>query len=279
MCRLFIFVVICVAITANAGWFGGHKSDFEELDKFLASKSGNDEPNSNLAIIRQNLASLQGSTREAAELVLNLADATRCTELVLSHLIKVKEARLTSSKGASRIHAVLQPYLASLVEICTAYVDQAVELRVDGQFSDQVNGLSGIDTGRYLRPLYQARQHHSNFFAADLLYNLTWKLARANPRFQLDNHVNELTGKPTRKGHKTNTARAYDQHLVQPCRQFTSAYSDLFEGAEALANLTDVDSYTTKRSHDFRRKAFTYILCRSIQDRPVDLSGQRGAWE
>lgn len=272
MKRVSIIVVMWLATGAIAGLPRPNSLDFIGLNKFLVQKVDDESPEANIATVKEDVASLSGSMKEAAEVSINLAEATECNDNVLSDLVKVTEAGL-SLKGHKRIETVLKPYLIKATEACTEYLDQEVEFKVNDKFSDHVNRapLLSIDTVEYLTPLYQKNRPHTGLFNAEFLNKLVWTLAKADPEAKIDKEIDETTGLVCQQVHKDNTARAFDEQLIQPCQQYTSTYKHLFEGAEATANLVGIATYLESRSNEFRAKAFTYGLCRTVQRHPEEL--------
>lgn len=270
MNRVSIVVLMCLVAGASAAWFGSNGPDFDGLNKFLIAKVDKKGAKTNINVLKENLASLSGNIKEAAEISINFAEATECNENVLSNLVKLHAGGVTST-GFKRIEIVLKSHLNRAVKACVDYLDKEVETKVSDQFSNQVNSGLKLDTTLYLRPLYQKDRYHRNFFSAETIHNLVWKLAKADPNAKIDPEMDEVTGKRSQQVHKANTARAFDQQLVVPCQQYTSSHKDLFEGAEAIANFVGIGDFVDSCPRAFRAKAFTYVLCRTVQQHTGDL--------
>lgn len=263
MNQVSLVTLMCLVMGVSAARLEQNRPDFEGLNKFLVRRFDYNDPESNVVIIRQHLAKLEGPIREAADVVIKLVDANGCDDEVLSHLVKIREAGVTWS-GHRRIDATLRTHLARMAAACTAYLDCAVESRVDGKFSEQVIVGTGFDAMSYLRPLYEGH-NHSDLFPLRPIYRLVWKLANADPNPGLDEQNGKMDAQGWHHAERAYAARAFDKYLVQPCRKYILSNKDLFEGVAATGNVVDIGLYFYNRTKNFRTKAFTYAFCRIVE--------------
>lgn len=245
-----IFVLVCLASGARLGSSAENTPDFDGLNDLVEEERGD------LEFIKQNVDSLSGSIKDAAQMTINLADANGCDDNLLSQLNKIMDAGVLPH-GIRRIETILAPHLVKTTNACISYLDKTVQTRVDAQFSDQVNAGVDFDTINYVASFY--RGYASGFFSSDLMRELAWKLSKGDPRAKYNSEELELNHD------QIQAAQDLDKYIIQPCQKYTTMYNGLFEILKYIPNLTDTVGFFQDRSPDFKAKTFTYIFCNSIR--------------
>lgn len=254
-----IVLVVCLATGASA-FFGTKGPNFDGLNDILAERQV-------INAIREKLSSLNGATREAAEIAIKIVDSAGCDHNILSALAKVKKSSFEPF-GNKKIELFLKPYLNKIADSCGFDYEQDVASKVDVQLGRQINAVEGFDT-TYLRTFWQARQY-PQYFPGTIVHNLVRKLAKADPNNKLQKEINKKTGERDEKIHRANTARAFDQYIIKPCKAYTSAHKDLFETIEGFAYFADINKFYKQRSYDFKTKSLAYVVCRAMLEESSD---------
>lgn len=252
MNRFFIVVLACLATGASGSLFS-RGANFDGLNDILAEKE-------DINAIRSKLSSLSGSTKEAAELAIRVVDSFQCDSKILSTLAKIKQSNLDLI-GRKPVEKFLRPHLAKVADTC-GYEYEQIVARVDGKLAQQISNVHGFDPA-YIRNYYQGTQI-PQYYPRDIVHTLVRDLAKADPNAQLKKEINDETGERDEKVHRANTAYAFDEYVIKPCKKYTSAYKDIFETIETFAHFSDINDFYKKRSSDFRDKSLAYVVCRDM---------------
>lgn len=207
---------------------------------------------------------MSGSIKEAAKVIIDVASAKRCTYEKLETLAKIKESRF-NPRGSKNIEVLFKPYLDQLAQICQADINQAIEEGVDSEFSDQVNkgGHYGVDG--HVGPIFSGRSL-TNFFSEKALHDIVWAMAQADPSANLAKETDDETGEYLPKVHHANMARAFEQYLAEPCKEYLSKYGHFFERAAITAHFVGVQQFVDSMTYEVKQKVLTYDVCRAITE-------------
>lgn len=254
-----MIVLMCLATGASAGSLGGVGLDFEGLNKFLEGRVAD------INTLKENLNSLSGSIKEAAQSAINVADASECNQEIISDLANIKEAGL-NPKGNKTVETLLSAHLTKIADQCAVHLDQAIADSVDTKFSSEVSKHGDLGSFTHLYGVYAGLPKRA-IMIDEVLHGVAWKMAKADRSFHFDDESDKKK-KFLPKVHQANIARAFEKYLDGRCPEYATKYKELFEATAVIGYFVDPVKYIDHRSESFKDKALTYEVCRAMQVDP-----------
>lgn len=293
----YIVVIIVLATGASAFWYGPKKEvDFDAFNEYLVAKQPkDDDPKSNLALIKSNVDQLRAPLKRTAQMIIRLAsEADQCSPDLVSTLATINTENVNLD-GNRRVEKLLRAYLVQASSLCVKFIEQQVEalheklaskedesikLFIDKQvvelreklasedrsiqFSLDFTANSVWDNDQYLAISMYKRALNKDFFKGRELLAYLKKVARDDPATNF-NAIDEISGKASLDKQKSDATYALDKYVARPCGQLTSNFRDLFEAAKVGPQFNnDVREYAQSRGPIFKRLMWTYNFCAII---------------
>lgn len=269
---LVVVAVACLAgHTTGASIKPSGQADFKGLDEYLVDKMGHvEDSQSNLRQLRAGVDQLEGGVKRAAEVFIELSDASQCDDHLLAVL---REGASNGIRRMSNSQAwnVIVPHLARLSNLCTDYIDQTVEQR----FSAADEALKRLT--ETVRPTGvdnttpDVIDHSENYY---FLMNDQFgpnSLPKSHPDDEYETINAEKLGLFLSKladvaGTPKDVELTFQKQLLEPCERYESTFGDLFEGAKLMSRLSgDIPTYAKNRSTRFRCLAYTHKVCEAVK--------------
>lgn len=260
--KIIFAVLMCLATGAAGFSFGSHEPDFHALDKYLSSELfDNNDLTQNVNLVRERIDKLKGATKEAAKIVLELADSDGdCNQHLFDTLNKI-HAGGVGSLAVSRIEKVLGPLMAKASEGCPAVVEQQVEE------SSRALPASLVEFASKVSPSYGSGPEMDDDVNRSLSWNAHTYFIKFGEVIKVFNQLADENIKSI-KDHEKKLAKAtltFEEKLVAPCGQIVDALGGAFENARLIYNVRwNSKTFVSQRSDQFKNLAWTYRFCQVV---------------